>query len=1583
MNGNVDPQGGGNSSGAALQKPVQDYKLIIDPFLVKAPQKIYRYNGIVNDPAYPQVILKDPRNAKAIRLRVRLDPIELPVPRFKIDEHYVGDPPAVEITITNMNDNVDENFLRNLLQKCGSTEEQIIYRHPRTQRRLGIARIVFVDVKSARACIEKYNQQSVMGNVMNVFHDAFGEQCKQILQEASGEKKPQKPIIQAQPPVNAPINQQMPPMPTIPSFKPKDELLVPHVSESEPYYQVDYSNPYGRSGHISSDHKQEENDWNDSRDKYDEYGYETEDHRHYRYEKKDGRRWESKPSRYYKGEKDRDRRTDRRDYRSHRDERDSSRRREYDYDRKDRDSRDRRERDHRSRDSKYRDYKKSDRDYPPSADSSFSYSSSTYTMSSHHHSGHHYSSFDSSSSSFHQYPPLPAYQPPPPPNDPWPKVPAAKPPPEPDWDEVDAQKDVDKSLKDVAETKSDMKNSEQDDENNIDLDTRIAMMFKEKSFGAAPPFLQLDDSESETEKENGPTDGTDNSLMEKIKTEMNTETSGENNLQGISETNSNESIGQTSNSGDRMKIKTEKTKCIEDGASDISSDDEVLESCALPKLGDGDIKVDDDKMSLSSLSSTDDKVNRKPNVPDVALQKNTVPQIADYYYPPNTNPYYYPNSENTAYDPYNNQYVSSQGYMQPYMQGFPTLIPGGGYVQSEYPMKKYEPVPLVPPEPTKKDPSEQIVAAVIERVKNELKQILKRDINKRMIESIAYKQYDAWWDEQAQTKNKPPTIAIAQVSTEKKATVPVINQVLTNNKREDFNGFTLGFRTQILKLPRFQRIRKAPSPVPQDEDSKKDLSDQEEIIHRSDSDDEVEIPKSKSTFNEKLKENESKMRKRKAGSVSSFFTSSSEEESSSAESDSDLDTSSLSDIDELPTIAPKDKNVVKKIYSDSDSEDEIKVVPNKSGMGGKSKSRLYSDTVSEEDDISMDEQADEKELDISQDRVKTPEPVIDVDDDVKVPKTPGRRDSTPTEQKKSNSIDYDRLYSDSEDEREYQEKRRRNTEYMEQIEREFMEEQLKRQRSNTSETTEEEDILPEKAPSPGDPVTPSISKLPPTPDIKFTSDPFKKQSEASNEGVYISKKAQAAKKAKMQENRQEEINGLARSMSISETTEDEMQKGKLSPESCSSQESQTSHASQVQLEHCYSLPPSASPSLSSPSSQIIIETPKSIVAAAISQPVSSAFVHDHGYMTSTSTTISTSTKATTSTTTKSTKGPGRPRKDPNQAKKPKKTKMQTVIDEEKAILPKQTGKDMAQFISREIYKDRSTREQVMLLYEFLTKGIDTEDITYMRRSYEFLLQDDTNNSWLNATHFMEHCETDRSLIPPPNKKRKKDDDLRRHASGCARTEGYYKVDLRDKMRFKYHHSKSINESGMDDEVKSKMISKVQGSREARSNQRRLLTAFGASTESELLKFNQLKFRKKQLKFAKSSIHDWGLFAMEPIAADEMVIEYVGQMIRPVVADLRETKYEAIGIGSSYLFRIDLETIIDATKCGNLARFINHSCNPNCYAKVITIESEKKIVIYSKQPIGVNEEITYDYKFPLEDSKIPCLCGAPGCRGTLN
>ncbi|KAJ2160356.1 histone methyltransferase set1 [Coemansia sp. RSA 552] len=165
------------------------------------------------------------------------------------------------------------------------------------------------------------------------------------------------------------------------------------------------------------------------------------------------------------------------------------------------------------------------------------------------------------------------------------------------------------------------------------------------------------------------------------------------------------------------------------------------------------------------------------------------------------------------------------------------------------------------------------------------------------------------------------------------------------------------------------------------------------------------------------------------------------------------------------------------------------------------------------------------------------------------------------------------------------------------------------------------------------------------------------------------------------------------------------------------------------------------------------------------------------------------------------------------------------------------------------------------------------------------------------------------------------------------------------------------------------------------------SALGASDaaggSSDLLRFNQLESRTKRLRFSKSAIHDWGLFASEPIFQGEFVIEYIGECIRAQLADLREEQYEREGIGSSYLFRVDDEIVIDATKCGNVARFINHSCEPNCIARTIVADGTKRIVIYASHDIQVGEEVTYDYKFPPEDVKIPCLCGAPNCRGYLN
>ncbi|KAL8234225.1 hypothetical protein R6Q59_020325 [Mikania micrantha] len=170
---------------------------------------------------------------------------------------------------------------------------------------------------------------------------------------------------------------------------------------------------------------------------------------------------------------------------------------------------------------------------------------------------------------------------------------------------------------------------------------------------------------------------------------------------------------------------------------------------------------------------------------------------------------------------------------------------------------------------------------------------------------------------------------------------------------------------------------------------------------------------------------------------------------------------------------------------------------------------------------------------------------------------------------------------------------------------------------------------------------------------------------------------------------------------------------------------------------------------------------------------------------------------------------------------------------------------------------------------------------------------------------------------------------------------------------------------------------------ARTNRVKLRSLLAAADGADLLKATQLKARKKRLRFQRSKIHDWGLVALEPIEAEDFVIEYVGELIRSRISDIRERHYEKTGIGSSYLFRLDDGYVVDATKRGGIARFINHSCEPNCYTKIISVDGQKKIFIYAKRHIFSGEEITYDYKFPLEEKKIPCNCGSRRCRGSMN
>ena len=104
-------------------------------------------------------------------------------------------------------------------------------------------------------------------------------------------------------------------------------------------------------------------------------------------------------------------------------------------------------------------------------------------------------------------------------------------------------------------------------------------------------------------------------------------------------------------------------------------------------------------------------------------------------------------------------------------------------------------------------------------------------------------------------------------------------------------------------------------------------------------------------------------------------------------------------------------------------------------------------------------------------------------------------------------------------------------------------------------------------------------------------------------------------------------------------------------------------------------------------------------------------------------------------------------------------------------------------------------------------------------------------------------------------------------------------------------------------------------------------------------------------------------------AEDMVIEYAGEMVRPTVADQREAaSYNQLVGAGTYVFTLDDDLMVDATKAGNMAHLLNHSCQPNCYSKHVHVWDEAlgvkvpHVVICSKQAIPIGEELTYDYRY---------------------
>ncbi len=139
----------------------------------------------------------------------------------------------------------------------------------------------------------------------------------------------------------------------------------------------------------------------------------------------------------------------------------------------------------------------------------------------------------------------------------------------------------------------------------------------------------------------------------------------------------------------------------------------------------------------------------------------------------------------------------------------------------------------------------------------------------------------------------------------------------------------------------------------------------------------------------------------------------------------------------------------------------------------------------------------------------------------------------------------------------------------------------------------------------------------------------------------------------------------------------------------------------------------------------------------------------------------------------------------------------------------------------------------------------------------------------------------------------------------------------------------------------------------------------------------------------SPIQGLGGYATKSIAAGVRLIEYAGERLTPAQADARypesPTGVTAIDRHHTYLFAIDDTVVVDAAVNGNEARFLNHSCAPNCDAVI----EDGRIWIETIHDIEPGEELVYDYAYilnerhtPAAKKRFPCACGAITCRGTI-
>ncbi|GAX78574.1 hypothetical protein CEUSTIGMA_g6014.t1, partial [Chlamydomonas eustigma] len=143
------------------------------------------------------------------------------------------------------------------------------------------------------------------------------------------------------------------------------------------------------------------------------------------------------------------------------------------------------------------------------------------------------------------------------------------------------------------------------------------------------------------------------------------------------------------------------------------------------------------------------------------------------------------------------------------------------------------------------------------------------------------------------------------------------------------------------------------------------------------------------------------------------------------------------------------------------------------------------------------------------------------------------------------------------------------------------------------------------------------------------------------------------------------------------------------------------------------------------------------------------------------------------------------------------------------------------------------------------------------------------------------------------------------------------------------------------------------------------------------------FSKKQ--FAKLDVKragpkGFGLFAAEDIKAGQFIIEYVGEVLEEEEYLRRKEFYQEVGQRHYYFMNIGNGEVIDACRKGNNARFINHSCDPNCETQKWLIRGELAIGLFALKDMAAGDELTFDYNFErYGDKPIRCHCSTKTCR----